>query len=90
MKGELGRNGKKEPCFVFGHSWEVPLAHLLAAHMGVRSHGSQDLFKVAGHLKVEPGHCGPLHTWLGSLSSGSQGTAGLRGLKDHPLVLPVK
>lgn len=90
---ELGRKEKKEPVLflvITRRSQEEPLAHPLAAQMGMRPQRSRDLFKVIGHLGAEPGHCRPFHTWLGSLSSGSQNTAGLRGLEDHPLVLPVE
>lgn len=42
-----------------GTSWEEPLAQPPAAQMGMRPLGSCDLFKVTGHLGVEPGHCWP-------------------------------
>lgn len=90
VRWELGRKGKKELCLIFvkaGRSQEEALAHPLTAQMGMRPLGSQDLLKVTGHLGAEPGHYRPFYTWLGCLSSGSQGAAGLRGLTDHQLVL---
>ena len=72
---------------IAGRPLEEPLAHPLTAQMGMRLRGSCDFFKVTGCLGAEPGHCCPFHTWLGSLSSGIQGTAGPRSLKDHVLVL---
>lgn len=70
-----------------GRPLEKPLAHPLTAQMGMRPRGPCDFLKVTGCLGAEPGHCCPCHTWLCSLSSGIQGTAGPRSLKDHVLVL---
>lgn len=85
-----GRKGKKEPCLVFGHSWEVP--------GGAFSPSSRcpDGDEAAGVMWLDRGHRASegrarsllaFHIRLGSLSPGGQGTAGLRGLKDDQLVL---
>lgn len=87
----IGKGRKENPVLflvIAGRSWERPLSCPLTLQMGMRPQGSCDLFKVTGHRRQgKPGHCQPFRTWLGPLSSGIQATAGLRGLKDHPLVL---